>query len=188
MTFCTTRIHVNYTDSQLFDLVADVERFPEFLPWVIAAKVIRSQDTTIWTNMTMGTSFLSKRFTTVALLKRPHRIDISCRDPMFQCFEQRWRFEPAGDGGTFVEYQVDFRFQSNVLQALIGGSFGERSSAMVNAFKRRAQKLYGVPSPSKSYQALGSDNGVTQSAKGSRRLRAVTADADRRHRAVGTTP
>jgi coenzyme Q-binding protein COQ10 len=149
MTFRITRVHLNYTETQLFDLVADVERFPTFLPWVIAAKVIRRDDTTIWTDLTMGTSILRKRFTTVALLERPHRIDISCDDPMFECFEQRWTFRPAVNGGTNVEYQVDFRFRSRVLQALIGGSFWERTSAMIAAFKRRAQKLYSTP-PSSS--------------------------------------
>jgi|SRR5271169_3324166 len=145
MTFRTTRVHLGYTATQLFDLVADVEKFPAFLPWVVAAKIIRRRNRTIWTDMTMGTSFLRKQFTTVALLDRPHGIDISCHDPMFERFEQRWKFEPVTDGGTNVEYQLDFRLRSRVLQTLIGPSFGERTIVMVRAFERRAEELYGAP-------------------------------------------
>jgi coenzyme Q-binding protein COQ10 len=146
MAFRTTRVHLGYTASQLFDLVADVEKFPAFVPWVVSAKIIRRRDTTIWTDMTMGTSFLRKRFTTVAVLDRPHRIDISCHDLMFERFEQRWKFAPAINGGTNVEYQLDFGLRSRVLRTLIGPSMGERTSATVNAFKRRAEDLYGAPS------------------------------------------
>jgi coenzyme Q-binding protein COQ10 len=145
MTARITRVHLSYAATQLFDLVADVERFPEFVPWVIAARIIRRKDTTIWTDMTMGTSLLRKRFTTAALLDRPNRIDISCHDPMFEIFEQRWKFATSSNGGTNVEYQVDFQFRSGVLQTLIGGSLTERTAAMVTAFKYRAQKLYGPP-------------------------------------------
>jgi coenzyme Q-binding protein COQ10 len=146
MTTRITRVHLSYAATQLFDLVADVERFPEFVPWVIAARILRRKDTTIWTDMTMGSSLLSKRFTTAALLDRPNRIDISCHDPMFEIFEQRWKFETSPNGGTIVEYQVDFQFRSGVLQTLIGASLAERTAAMVTAFKYRAQQLYGPPS------------------------------------------
>ena len=146
MTFRTTRVHLDYTATQLFDLVADVEKFPAFVPWVVSAKIIRRKDRTIWTDMTMGTSFLCKRFTTVALLDRPHQIDISCHDPMFDRFEQRWKFEAATKGGTNVEYQLDFRLRSSVMQTVIGPSLGERTIATVSAFKRRAEDLYGAPS------------------------------------------
>jgi coenzyme Q-binding protein COQ10 len=146
MTFRITRVYANFKRTQLFDLVADVEQFPQFLPWVIAAKVIRRKEAIIWTEMTMGTSVLRKRFITIARLDRPCRIDISCDDPMFERFEQRWTFEPAGTGGTKVEYQVDFRFRSRILQPLIDASFWDRSAAMAAAFKQRAQKLYGNPS------------------------------------------
>lgn len=88
MTVHTKRLHLNYTPTQLFDLVADVERYPQFLPGVAAARISRRKDQTIWVDMTIGTSFLRKRFTTVALLDRPHRIDISSHDPLFEHFQQ----------------------------------------------------------------------------------------------------
>src|SRR5258705_492093 len=69
--------HSKHTPAQIFDLVADVEQYPAFVPWVMAARVVRRQGTTVWTDLTMGSSFLSKRFTTVASLDRPVRIEVN---------------------------------------------------------------------------------------------------------------
>ena len=131
-----------YTPEQLFDLVVDVDQYPNFLPWVINARVTDRRERTMRVAMTMGTSFLNKHFTTKAFLTRPHRVEINSYDSMFECFDQVWTFEPA-EGGTNIEYRVDIRFKSRVLQALLGVSFAERSKAMVKAYMRRAQYLYG---------------------------------------------
>lgn len=138
------RSHLNYDASHLFDLVADVEKYPEFLPWVIAARVTRRQDTTVWVDMTVGTRLLRKRFTTMAHLERPHRIDIDSQDPLFDRFRQIWTFVPAIEGGTNVEYQVDFRFRSSLLQTLIGGMFSDQANETIAAFKHQAHRLFGA--------------------------------------------
>jgi coenzyme Q-binding protein COQ10 len=140
--------HSRYAPAQLFDLVADVEQYPNFLPWVIAAKVIRRQEKTIWTDLTMGTGFLHKQFTTVASLDRPHRMEINSYDPMFERFEQIWTFEPTADGGTDVKYRVDLTLTSSILQALIGLSVAEGAKTMMKAYLQRAHRIYGVaPAP-----------------------------------------
>lgn len=136
------RHHSRQGPDQIFDLVAEVERYPEFLPWVLAARTFRRKDNTVWTRLTMGTSFLNKQFTTVALLDRPRRIEISSRDPMFERFEQTWTFDQDGKGGSDIEYRIDLKFKSNVLQALVGASFAQRTNAMLNAYVREAQRLY----------------------------------------------
>ncbi len=146
MTAYTQRRHLKYTAPQLFDLVADVERYPQFLPWVTEARIRYRQDHTILVDMTMRLGPLRKRFSTVGLLHRPHRIDISSFDPLFDCFEQRWTFEPATDGGTNVEYHVDFKFRSRLLQMLTAKSFADRAMTMMSAFERQALRLYGVAS------------------------------------------
>ena len=110
------RTHLKHTAMQLFDLVADVERYPEFLPWVVAARICHREGSRIWVDMTIGTRFLRKRFVSVALLEQPHRISINSHDPLFERFQQIWKFETAAEGGTNVEYQLDVRFQSRVLQ------------------------------------------------------------------------
>ena len=139
----TERQHLVYTAPQLFDLVADVERYPEFLPWVIEARIRYRTDSAMLVDMTIRAGRLQKRFSTAAALHRPHRIDISSCDPLFDRFEQRWTFEPTTNGGTNVEYHVDFKFRSRVLQMLMGKSFAGRAMATMSAFERQAHRLYG---------------------------------------------
>ena len=139
----TERRHLIYTAPQLFDLVADVERYPEFLSWVIEARIRYRTDSAMLVDMTIGAGRLQKQFSTAAALHRPHRIDISSCDPLFDRFEQRWIFEPAINGGTNVEYHVDFKFRSRLLQILMVKSFGRRAIATMSAFERRAHRIYG---------------------------------------------
>lgn len=140
----TERVHLKYTAAQLFDLVADVERYPEFLPWVIAARIYRRHEQTLWVDMTIAKGFIRKRFSTIALLDRPHRITINSHDPLFERFEQKWIFQSAVNGGTNIEYQVDFKFRSGLLQRVIGPSFSDRAAVMIQAFSLRARRLYGA--------------------------------------------
>jgi coenzyme Q-binding protein COQ10 len=138
------RARLKYTPDQLFDLVANVERYPEFIPWMIATRVRRRTDKAIWTDLTVGTGFLRKQFSTVARLDRPHGIAISSHDPMFERFEQRWTFDPLAEGGTDIRYHVDFRFKSLLLQTLMDVAFADRASAIITAYIRRARRLYGA--------------------------------------------
>ncbi len=146
MTAFTECQHLKYTTVQLFDLVADVERYPEFLPWVIEARIRHRTDITMLVDMTIAAGPLRKQFSTAAVLHRPHRIDISSSDPLFDRFEERWTFGPGAHGGTNVEYHVDFQFRSRVLQMLMAKSFARRAVATMSAFDGQAHRLYGVRS------------------------------------------
>ncbi len=137
------RYHLPYTPEQLFDLVADVARYPEFVPFILAAHIYRRTDRKVWTDMVAGTRFFRKRFSTVATLDRPQRISVSSYDPVFKRFEQTWTFVPASNGGTNIEYRVELRFRSPLLRIMLGPSFASRQGAMVSAFIRRAHALYG---------------------------------------------
>src|SRR5262252_2639889 len=100
------RLHLKYTPAQLFDLVVDVERYPEFIPWMITTRVRRRTDRFILTDLTIGTGFLRKQFSTEATLDRPHLITIISHDQMFRRFEQKWTFKQTAEAGTDVEYRV----------------------------------------------------------------------------------
>jgi coenzyme Q-binding protein COQ10 len=141
----TLRLHLDYAPGQLFDLVADVEHYPDFLPGVIAARVTRRHQHTIWVTMTIAAGPISREFSTIASLDRPHRIAIEGRDELFEHFRQRWTFAAADHGGTVVEYHVDFQFRSRILQALMGRSFEQRASRTMTAFRNRARHVYGAP-------------------------------------------
>ena len=128
------RHHSRYTPAQLFDLVADVERYPDFVPWVVAARS-RPQGQHPPGRNDHGKAF----FTSVpaTALDRPHRVNVNSHDPAFERFEHIWTFEPAAEGGTNVEYRV-ISLRSHILQALIGVSFAERSKTMVQAYMLQA--------------------------------------------------
>jgi coenzyme Q-binding protein COQ10 len=143
MTRQTERRHSRYAPSQLFELVADVESYPDFVPWVRAARICRRQDNAVWVEMEVGTHLLRRRFTSRAVLHKPDNISISSHDPLFKRYEQRWTFHPAPQGdGTIVECQVDFEFRSRLLQAAMGASLANMTVRLIAAFLRRASELY----------------------------------------------
>jgi len=140
----TERQHLPYTAAQLFDLVADVEHYPEFMPWVVAAHIRRREHQTVFVDMTIGSGPLRRRFSTAAVLHRPDRIDITSNDQLFRHFLQRWTFATGATGGTDLEYRVDFELRSGVLQALLAAVLAGQIVATIAAFRRRANELYGL--------------------------------------------
>jgi len=143
MTAYTQRRHLQYATTQLYDLVADVKAYPEFLPWVKEVDVHQRKDHSIFVSMTVADGPLRRRFSTMAVLDRPHRIEISSYDPIFVRFEQQWTFETANEGGTNVEYHVDFKFRSRILSMLMRESLADRAAATMAAFERRAHQFCG---------------------------------------------
>ncbi len=132
-----------YTPEQAFDLVADVDRYPEFVPGLVDARIRRRQGDRVWVEMRVRAGILTCGFTSFAVLDRPNRIRIVSDDPLFERYEQTWTFQPAPDGGTIVEHRVDVEFRSRLLQAVMGAVFANRFAGTVRAFKHRARAIYG---------------------------------------------
>ena len=126
----------------MFDLVADVERYPEFMPWVAESRIRERHDQTVIVDMVIAAGPLRKRFSTTGVLRRPHWIGVTSHDPIFDRFKQEWTFAPVSDGETNVEYYHELRFKSRVLQLLMDAVFANQARATLTAFKRRAQCLY----------------------------------------------
>ncbi len=135
-----------YTPEQLFALVADVERYPEFLPWCVGARIRERRSDTIVADLIIGFRMFRERFTSQVKLNPPGRIDVAYTDGPFRYLDNHWLFEPV-PGGCRVEFFVDFEFKSRILQRLIEVLFSEAVRRMVAAFETRARKLYGAPSP-----------------------------------------
>jgi coenzyme Q-binding protein COQ10 len=138
-----------YTPEQLFALVADVERYPEFLPWCVGARVRESQPDLIVADLIIGFRMFRERFTSRVVLDRPRRIDVAYTEGPFRYLNNHWTFIPV-PGGCRVGFFVDFEFKSRLLQRLIEVLFSEAVRRMVGAFEKRARDLYGAPSPSPS--------------------------------------
>jgi coenzyme Q-binding protein COQ10 len=140
----TEHCRLPYSPEQLFDLVADVEKYPEFVPTVAAVTVRRREGNTVWLDMLVGSGAFARRFASVGVLDRPRRIEIRSDDPLFERFAQRWSFAPDPDGGTTVELHVDFAFRSRLLQLAMGAFLRGSASAMVRAFRHRARRIHGA--------------------------------------------
>lgn len=141
-THCEQRV-VPYTPEQMFDLVADIDRYPEFLPWCRAARIRSRKDQVVEADLVIGFKMVRERFTSRVSLNRPECIDVEyVRGPM-RYLNNHWRFLPHPNG-CLIDFFVDFEFHSKMLQKLIGALFNEAFRRMASAFEVRAGALYGA--------------------------------------------
>jgi coenzyme Q-binding protein COQ10 len=135
---------VPYSPEQLFDIVADVGKYPRFLPWCVASRVRNQTKDGLIGDLTIGFGPFRESFTSKVGLDRPRRVTVSYENGPFRYLNNQWEFTPHGTG-TEVDFFVDFEFRSRILQAAIGVVFNEAVRRMVNAFLKRAQDVYGPP-------------------------------------------
>ncbi|MDQ4088146.1 MAG: type II toxin-antitoxin system RatA family toxin [Pseudomonadota bacterium] len=140
----TENRHLSYTPEQLFDLVADVGRYDEFLPWVVAVRVRSSSPSETIADLVVGFNAFKERFTSRVRKERPNRICVDYIEGPLKYLHNEWRFEPALDGGTDLCFSVDFAFRSRIFEALAGQMFDRALRRMTNAFEERAAVLYGM--------------------------------------------
>ena len=135
-----------YTAQQMFDLVADVETYPEFIPWISAARITSRRDTdrgeVLEVDMVISFKVFRERFRSrVTLDPDAMRIDTEYLDGPFKHMDSTWRFFDA-EGGCEVLFDVDFEFRSRLLGAAASTFFYDAMQRIVRAFERRAAKLY----------------------------------------------
>src|ERR1700712_2707746 len=138
---------VPHTPEQMVDLVADVERYPEFLPLcnglVVRSRKDRDAKTLLVADMTVGYKAIRETFTTQVLLnKAEHAIDVQYIDGPFKYLDNRWRFQPNADGGCTIDFFIDYEFKSRILGALMGSMFDRAFRMFTDAFETRAGKIY----------------------------------------------
>lgn len=136
---------IPYTPEQLFELVAGVEHYPEFLPWCSRAVIRSRTDTEIVADLTVGFGPFRETYTSRVTLERTERILVRSERGPFKHLNNQWTFEPD-ERGCLVGFQLTFEFRSMLLRNAIGMVFGEAVKRMVNAFIARARAVYG-PSP-----------------------------------------
>lgn len=138
-----------YTAQNMYDLVADVAAYPEFLPWCSAAR-IRSRKPTaalggevLEADLVISFKVFREKFgSRVELWPETRRIDTEYIDGPFKFMRSSWQFAEVADGGCEVEFFVDFEFKNRVLQGIIGVVFNEAMQRIVRAFEERAAKIY----------------------------------------------
>lgn len=130
-----------YSPDQLFDLVADVGHYQDFLPWVAATRIREDNETEMVADLIVGFSALKETFTSRVKKERPGRIDIDYVDGPLKYLHNHWKFR-AVPGGTEVDFCVDFAFRNRIFEALAGQMFDRALRRMINAFEERAAVLY----------------------------------------------
>lgn len=132
---------VPYTPEQMFDLVADIDRYPEFLPWVVGSRIKTRSETEILADLIVGFKVFREIFTSKVTMERPLVIRVDYVNGPLKYLYNHWRFEPAGQG-TKVDFSVDFMFKSRMFEVMVGALFSEAVHRMVSAFEARAASLY----------------------------------------------
>lgn len=137
-----------YTPKQLYDLVADIERYPEFLPWCMAARIRKREERLVVADLVIGFKVFRERFTSrVELDPENNRIDVTYAEGPFKYLNNHWVFNEH-PSGCEIDFFVDFEFRSRLLQKAIEVLFSEAVRRMVGAFETRARVLYDEPGQS----------------------------------------
>lgn len=138
-----------HSAEQMYRLVADVSRYPEFLPWVSAIRIRQNNDEEMLADMVVGFKSLKETFSS-RVLKSPYRsITVDYLDGPMKYLNNRWIFEDLPGGGSAVEFNVDFSFRNIVFEKLAGQFFESALRKMTGAFISRAGVLYGEDGKSK---------------------------------------
>lgn len=140
--------HLPYTPEQMYDLVADVGRYAEFLPWVIATRVRSDSESEMVADMVVGFKNLRERFTSRVEKQRPDFLRVHYVDGPLRDLDNMWRFSPYGEQSCTVEFSVEFSFRNRMFEAIAGQYFDRAFRRMVEAFEARAAELYGNSSSS----------------------------------------
>ena len=133
---------IHHTPEQLFDLVADVRRYPEFLPWCLAARIKERSQTMLVADLIIGFQIFKEQFTSHVSMDRDNLvIEVEYAEGPFKYLTNKWKFIQHPDG-CMIDFYVDFEFKSRLLQTVIENLFTEAVRRMVSAFEARADQLY----------------------------------------------
>jgi coenzyme Q-binding protein COQ10 len=133
-----------HSAEQMYDLVADVRRYTEFLPWVSAIRVRQDEDTEMLADMVVGFKSLRETFSSRVVKIPKSSIVVDYLDGPMKHLHNQWLFEDAVGGGSIVDFTVDFSFRNRVFEVLAGQFFDSALRKMTSAFVERADALYGV--------------------------------------------
>lgn len=150
-----TKFHLDrilpYGADQLWDLVGDVERYPEFIPGITSLRAYNHQagdagNSRFDADVSVGFKLLSERFTTRVVRNKPDtRVDMNFLKGPFKKLDGRWSFTPV-DGGTRIDFDMDVEIRNPILDMIFKANFDRAVFRMMSVFETRAQELYGVPS------------------------------------------
>jgi len=131
-----------YRPEQLFDIAADVERYPDFLPWWLSAKIRRRDGNVYYTDQVIGFGPVRQRFSTKTVLQRPHEIAVTAIDGPFETFDLTWRFDLVESVRCEVALVGEIDVGSPLLRSVLGRAMGGTADSILSAFEDRARRLH----------------------------------------------
>ncbi len=132
-----------YSADELYAIVADVEKYPQFLPWCIGARVWKRTENELWADLIIGFKMFRETFTSHVTFSPPHLIEVEYVKGPLRHLSNRWRFIPEGPQSCTIDFMVDFAFKNPLFEKLVGTLFTEAVHRMVRAFESRAEEIYG---------------------------------------------
>ncbi|MBM3506274.1 MAG: type II toxin-antitoxin system RatA family toxin [Alphaproteobacteria bacterium] len=135
-----------YTVAQMFDMVADIEKYPEFLPWCTGVRIVERKDGELIAGLGIGYGPLTETYTSRVILERPRRIEVVGIKGPFRYLDNLWEFSRAKSRdveGVKIDFSIDFAFKSFLLQTMMGAVFHRAVHHMVRSFEARARDLFG---------------------------------------------
>lgn len=131
-----------YSIEQMFALVNDIERYPEFVPDCIATGIIRKQDNVVAAFIEVEKFGFKKSFTTLNQINEPHSIDLTLLEGPFKHLSGKWQFTALNNTECKISFSLDFEFQNKLLDMTMTPVFKEVMTNMVEAFSKRARQIY----------------------------------------------
>jgi len=147
-----------YTCEQLFDLAADVERYPEYLPWWMAARIRRREANTYFTDQVLGLGPIRVSFESRTVLQPPRRIDVTSKDFPFRQLKLSWNFIRVAETSCRVSLIAEFELRTFLLQVIVDQAIPGATAEVIAAFEARAHSLY---QPTKVAKSSTSDDGAS---------------------------
>ncbi len=139
----TEQVDLPYTPLQVFDLVADIESYPRFLPSVISARILKRDGNTLWVNQLVRFTILPMQIATRAVFDAPASIRIVCDDSKVVRFTELWTFAGNAGGGTTLRSHTEYEFRSELMRRALDAKFNDLQGQTMRAFVARSRALYG---------------------------------------------
>ncbi len=134
--------HLPFRRDQMYALVADVARYPEFLPWVVAVRIRQDSETMMVADLIVGFKGLREQFTSRVHKVADTSISVDYLDGPMRHLHNQWQFRDAEGAGCLVDFTVDFSFRSSLFERLAGQMFDKALRRLTGAFEERARALY----------------------------------------------
>ena len=134
---------VPYSQRQMFDLVADIENYAEFLPWCTSSEVHERTPEKVMASLVLAKGPIRKKFTTINSLKAPEQLEMHLVEGPFSHLYGVWTFAALSEGSTEVHCRLEFDFSSRTLAMIIGPLFGMVANELLDSFCQRAHEVYG---------------------------------------------